>query len=60
VGALVERAAAALKRGKGVRDNLTRAEQGIEGARAGFDSIVQDVEECLDQVESLISPSVAE
>jgi hypothetical protein len=58
VGALVERAGAALKRGKGVRDNLTRAQQGIEGAREGFDSIVNDVEDCLDQVEALISPSV--
>ena len=58
VAALVERAAAALKRGKGVRDNLTRAEQGIEGARDGFESIVADVEACLDQVEALISPAV--
>jgi Uncharacterized protein conserved in bacteria (DUF2130) len=56
VGALVERAAAALKRGKGVRDSLTRAQQGIDGAREGFDSIVADVEECLDGVEALISP----
>jgi hypothetical protein len=58
VGALVERAAAALKRGKGVRDNLTRAQQGIDGARDGFDSIVADVEQCLDGVEELISPRV--
>jgi hypothetical protein len=58
VGALVERAAAAMKRGKGVRDNLTKAQQGIDGARDGFDSIVQDVDECLGQVEALISPSV--
>jgi hypothetical protein len=56
VGALVERAGAALKRGKGVRDSLTRAQQGIDGAREGFDSIVSDVEECLDGVEALISP----
>jgi len=58
VGALVERAAATLKRGKGVRDNLTRAQQGIDGARDGFDSIVEEVEDCLGQVEALISPSV--
>jgi hypothetical protein len=58
VGALVERAAATLKRGKGVRDNLTKAEQGIDGAREGFNSIVADVEDCLDQVEDLISPSI--
>jgi hypothetical protein len=56
VSALVERAGAALKRGKGVRDSLTRAQQGIDGAREGFDSIVGDVEECLTGVESLISP----
>ena len=58
VSALVERAAATLKRGKGVRDSLTRAQQGIDGARDGFDSIVGDVEECLQQVESLVSPRV--
>ncbi|MEK6278384.1 MAG: hypothetical protein AABM29_10275 [Actinomycetota bacterium] len=58
VDALVERAAAALKRGKGVRDCLTRAEQGIDGAREGFDAIVADVESCLDQVQELISPTV--
>jgi hypothetical protein len=58
VGALIERAAAALKRGKGVRDSLTRATQGIDGAREGFDAIVADVEECLDQVDDLISPAV--
>jgi Uncharacterized protein conserved in bacteria (DUF2130) len=58
VGALVERAAAALKRGKGVRDSFTRAQQGIDGAREGFESIVGDVQECLDGVEALISPSV--
>lgn len=58
VGGLVERAAAALKRGKGVRDSLTRAQQGIDGARDGFDSIVEDVEDCLDQIETLISPSL--
>ena len=56
VGALVERAAASLKRGKGVRDSLTRAQQGIDGAREGFDSIVADVEDCLGGVEALISP----
>jgi Uncharacterized protein conserved in bacteria (DUF2130) len=55
VSALVERAAAALKRGKGVRDSLTRAQQGIDGARDGFDSIVGDVEACLNGVEQLIS-----
>ena len=54
VGALVERAAATLKRGKGVRDNLTRAQQGIDGAREGFDAIVGDVEQCLTEIESLI------
>jgi hypothetical protein len=54
VSALVERAAAALKRGKGVRDSLTRAQQGIDGARDGFDSIVSDVQDCLNGVESLI------
>jgi hypothetical protein len=58
VDALVERAAAALKRGKGVRDCLTRAEQGIDGAREGFNGIVADVESCLDQVQELISPAV--
>jgi len=58
VGALVERAGAALKRGKGVRDSLTRAQQGIDGARDGFESIVADVGDCLDQVEALISPAV--
>jgi hypothetical protein len=58
VDALVERAAAALKRGKSVRDNLTKIEQGAEGARSGFDSIVADVESCLDQVQALISPAV--
>jgi hypothetical protein len=58
VDALVERAAAALKRGKGVRDCLTRAEQGIDGARDGFDAIVADVESCLDQVQAMISPAV--
>jgi hypothetical protein len=59
VGTLIERAAAALKRGKGVRDSLTRATQGIDGAREGFDAIVADVEECLDQVDDLISPAVS-
>ncbi len=54
VAAQVERAAAVLKRGKGVRDNLTRAQQGIDGAREGFDEIVADVETCLAEVESLI------
>jgi len=54
VGALAERAAATLKRGKGVRDNLTKAQQGIDGAREGFDSIVGDVEDCLTEIESLI------
>jgi hypothetical protein len=54
VGALAERAAAALKRGKGVRDNLTKAQQGIDGAREGFDAIVCDVEQCLTEIESLI------
>jgi hypothetical protein len=54
VSALVERAAAAQKRGKGIRDSLTKAEQGIDGAREGFNSIVEDVEECLDGIESLI------
>jgi hypothetical protein len=54
VGALVERAAATLKRGKGVRDNLTKAQQGIDGARQGFDAIVGDVEQCLTEIESLI------
>src|SRR5262249_28570032 len=54
VNALVERAAAALKRGKGIRDNLTRAQQGIDGAREGFDAVVADVEGCLDGIESLI------
>jgi len=58
VGALVERAGAALKRGKAVRDSLTRAQQGIDGARDGFESIVADVGDCLDQVEALISPAV--
>jgi len=58
VSALVERAAAALKRGKGVRDSLTKAEQGIDGAREGFDAIVEDVDGCLSQVEALISPAV--
>lgn len=57
VGALIERAAAALKRGKGVRDSLTRAEQGITGAREGFDAIVDDVDACLAQVEALIAPA---
>jgi hypothetical protein len=54
VGALVERAAATMKRGKGVRDNLTKAQQGIDGAREGFDAIVGDVEDCLTEIESLI------
>ena len=54
VSALVERAAATLKRGKGLRDNLTKAEQGIDGARESFNSIVADVEECLGGIESLI------
>jgi len=54
VAALVERAGAILKRGKGVRDNLTRAQQGIEGARDGFNEIVADVEECLSGIEGLI------
>ena len=54
VSALAERAAAALKRGKGVRDNLTKAEQGIDGAREGFNAIVDDVEQCLTEIESLI------
>jgi Uncharacterized protein conserved in bacteria (DUF2130) len=54
VSAQVERAAAALKRGKGVRDSLTRAQQGIDGAREGFDAIVGDVEDCLTGIESLI------
>jgi hypothetical protein len=58
VGALVERAAATLKRGKGVRDNLTKAQQGIDGARDGFDSIVKDVDDCLEQIETLISPTI--
>ena len=58
VDALMERAAAALKRGKGVRDNLTRAEQGILGAREGFDGIVTEVETCLQQAQELISPAV--
>lgn len=58
VSAYVERAAATLKRGKGVRDSLTRAQQGIDGAREGFDSIVDDVDACLKEVESLISPRV--
>jgi hypothetical protein len=58
VDALVERAAAALKRGKGVRDSLTRAQQGIDGAREGFDAIASDVESCLDQVQELIAPAV--
>jgi hypothetical protein len=58
VDALMERAAAALKRGKGVRDNLTRAEQGILGAREGFDGIVAEVETCLQQAQELISPAV--
>ena len=58
VDALVERAAAALKRGKGVRDSLTRAQQGIDGAREGFDAIAADVESCLDQVQELIAPAV--
>jgi hypothetical protein len=57
VSALIERAAAALKRGKGVRDSLTRAEQGITGAREGFDAIVDDVDTCLNQVEALIAPA---
>jgi hypothetical protein len=60
VAGLVETAAAALKRGKGVRDCLTRAQQGIEGARDGFDSIVGDVDGCLQQIETLISPSLDE
>jgi hypothetical protein len=38
-----------------LRDNLTKAQQGIDGAREGFDSIVVDVEECLDGIESLIA-----
>ncbi len=54
VGALAERAVAALKRGKGVRDNLTKAQQGIDGAREGFNAIVDDVEQCLGEIESLI------
>jgi hypothetical protein len=54
VGALAERAVAALKRGKGVRDNLTKAQQGIDGARDGFNAIVDDVEQCLGEIESLI------
>jgi hypothetical protein len=58
VAGLVETAAAALKRAKGVRDCLTRAQQGIEGARDGFNSIVGDVEGCLAQIETLISPSL--
>jgi len=58
VDALVERAAAALKRGKGVRDSLTKAQQGIDGAREGFDAIASDVESCLDQVQELIAPAV--
>ncbi len=37
-----------------MRDNLTRAQQGIEGARDGFDDIVADVEECLTGIEALI------
>ncbi|MGH2983124.1 MAG: hypothetical protein ACRDK5_02530 [Solirubrobacterales bacterium] len=60
ISALVERARAALKRGKGVRDSLTRAQQGIEGARDGFDAIVKDVDDCLEQAESLIAPSAAD
>jgi hypothetical protein len=55
VAALVERAGAVLKRGKGVRDNLTKAQQGIDGARDGFNSIVEDVEDCLTEIESLIA-----
>jgi hypothetical protein len=55
VSALLERATAALKRGKGVRDNLTRATQGIDGAREGFDAIVADVDGCLEEAQSLIS-----
>jgi hypothetical protein len=55
VSALLERAAAALKRGKGVRDNLTRAAQGIDGAREGFDAIVEDVDSYLAEAQSLIS-----
>jgi hypothetical protein len=54
VAALVERAGAILKRGKGVRDNLTRAQQGIDGARDGFNDIVREVEECLSGIEGLI------
>jgi hypothetical protein len=54
VSALVERATAALKRAKGVRDSLTKAEQGISGARDGFNSIADDVNDCLDGIESLI------
>src|SRR5262249_18336411 len=54
VNALVERAAAALKRGKGIRDNLTRAQQRVAGGRAGFDSVGADGDGCLDGIESLI------
>jgi hypothetical protein len=60
ISALVERGRAALKRGKGVRDSLTRAQQGIDGARDGFDAIVKDVDDCLKQAESLIAPSAAD
>jgi hypothetical protein len=60
VAALVERAEAILKRGKGVRDNLTRAQQGIDGARDGFNDIVGEVEECLTAIESLIEAAEAE
>lgn len=58
VDALIERAAAALKRGKSVRDCLTAAEKGIGGAREGFNEIVADVEGCLDQVQEVISSAV--
>jgi hypothetical protein len=60
VAAQVERAGAILKRGKGVRDNLTKALQGIDGAREGFDSIVDDVEQCLTEIESVIEAGAEE
>ena len=55
VRAAADEAFTALKAAQGIRNSLTKAEKGVDGARGGLDAMVEQVELSLRRVESLIT-----
>jgi hypothetical protein len=58
--AAAEEAEATLKRANRVRKSLTNVTKSAEAAEEEFNSMVEDVEKCLDRIESLVAAAASE